>query len=80
MWKRSVFPYAQHFGELSFDNSWVYTHGGSTKKEKVVYTPMVGSPTISVMLYEQFIVSPKLKVYPFTLVFLLDSQNHRTRY
>ena len=32
------------------------------------YTPMVVSTTFNVMYYAIFVGSPKLKVYPFTLV------------
>ena len=34
----------------------------------MVYTPMGVSPNINDMVYILFIGSPKLKVYPFTIV------------
>ena len=36
--------------------------------QDMVYSGMSGSPTINVMVYAIFVVSPKLKVYNFTLV------------
>ena len=37
------------------NNDWVYTPNGSQKtKKNIVYTPMVGSQKICVMVYAQF--------------------------
>ena len=54
-------PSDQPSGDLEVENAWVYTHCGSPKKNKdMFFTPMGGSPSISIMVYAQFGGSPKL--------------------
>ena len=61
-------PYAQPYDNFSVYNAWVYIPGGSPKTNKDrVYTPMVGSQIIYVMVYAHFGVSPILKIKPLTL-------------
>ena len=56
---------------------WQLTMSGFTDlvvhqktKKYLVYTPMFGSTIINVMVYALFGGSPKLKVKPFTLIFI----------
>ena len=68
----TLFTHAdQHSGDLEVDNVWFYTPVGSPKTDKgVVYTPMGGLPTIIIMVYVHFGCLRKLKVEPFTMVFI----------
>ena len=48
-------------GDLAVESAWVYAPGDSPKTKKdMVYTPMIGSPTISVIVYAHFGLAPKL--------------------
>ena len=54
----------QPYGDLVFYNAWVYAPGGLTiTKKYMVYTPIAGSPTISIMIYAaHYGGSPKLNI------------------
>ena len=62
MIQHHVLTDVKNSGGLAVDSLWVYTTVSLPWNKYRVYTPMVGSSTINIMVYANFGDSPKFKV------------------